>query len=347
MVILDWKKKKNKFVEKTLLVDGDNLFKIGFHGVRDFYHNGNHIGGIYHFINTLRRHLEEHNFDKVLVCWDGENNSSERRKIYPNYKLNRRYEENDFKKQSYDFQKNRVRLYLEEMFVRQIQLSNCESDDAIAYYCLISKNETKTIFSADKDYLQLVSDTISVYSPLSKTLYQVGSKVKLSEYEIPVSNVYTYKIMTGDKSDNIAGIYRLGEKKMVKFFPEILENAISVDDILTKTNELIKEDKNNLTLQNILSGKTKEGIFGDEYYEILRRIVDLKNPILSDESKEIIQQYYEESLDPDGRGYKNIIRMMTEDGMFKFLPKNDDAWVSFLKPFMKLTRKEKRKFNKN
>jgi hypothetical protein len=33
--------------------------------------------------------------------------------------------------------------------------------------------------------------------------------------------------------------------------------------------------------------------------------------------------------------------MMMEDGFFKYLPKSDDAWVGFIKPFLKLTRKEK------
>ena len=47
---------------KTLLVDGNNLFKIGFHGVKDFYHNGKHIGGIYHFINTIKKFLSEKDF---------------------------------------------------------------------------------------------------------------------------------------------------------------------------------------------------------------------------------------------------------------------------------------------
>jgi len=44
-------------VIKTLLVDGDNLFKIGFHGVRELFVEGNHIGGVFHFLNTLRRQL--------------------------------------------------------------------------------------------------------------------------------------------------------------------------------------------------------------------------------------------------------------------------------------------------
>jgi 5'-3' exonuclease len=63
-------------VKKTLLVDGNNLMKIGFHGVKDYFHDGEHIGAIYHFINTLRKFIEEQNFDKVVVCWDGEDSTS-------------------------------------------------------------------------------------------------------------------------------------------------------------------------------------------------------------------------------------------------------------------------------
>ena len=52
-----------------------------------------------------------------------------------------------------------------------------------------------------------------------------------------------------------------------------------------------------------------------------------------------------EIKNPDGRGYQNLMRLMNEDGIFKYLPKQDDAWVEFLQPFMKLTRKEKKRFN--
>jgi hypothetical protein len=72
--------------------------------------------------------------------------------------------------------------------------------------------------------------------------------------------------------------------------------------------------------------------------------VDLSEPLISEEGKELVESYYSESMDPDGRGHKNLIRMMMEDGLFKYLPKRDDAWVGFLTPFLKLTRKEKNKF---
>jgi len=332
---------------KTLLVDGNNLLKIGFHGVKDYFNNGEHIGGLWHFLNTLRRFIDEENFSKVVVFWDGETSTSQRRLIYPKYKLNRRSPENELKEESFNKQKHRVKEYLEEMFVRQVEFPNSEADDLIAYYCQISKGEDKTIFSGDRDLTQLISDDVSIYSPNTKKYYKKGDNIKLHDIEIPHYNVKTFKILSGDKSDNIDGIYYLGEKTFVKLFPEIVEKEISFSDILTRGEELLKEQKDNTVLKNLLTGKTKEGIFGNEFFEINKKIVDLSNPLITDEGKKLVELYYTESLDPDGRGYKNLIRMMMDDGLFKFLPKIDEQWIYFLKPFLKLTRKEKSKFKKN
>ena len=330
---------------KTLLVDGNNLLKIGFYGVRDFFNNGEHVGGIWHFLNTLRKFLEESNYTKVVVFWDSETGSSERRLLYPKYKLNRKTKsEEDFKEHSFLTQKNRVKQYLEEMFVRQIEVEKSEADDLIAYYCQISEDEQKTIFSSDRDLTQLISETVTIYSPQQKKYYKSGDKIKMYEVEIPHYNVKTFKILSGDSSDNIDGIFYLGEKTFIKFFPEILETEVNYTDILTKAETLLKEQKENVALKNLLSGKTKEGIFGDEFFVINEKLVDLSNPLISEEGKELVRSYYSESLDPDGRGHRNLIKMMMEDGFFKYLPKGDDAWVSFLKPFLKLSRKEKTKF---
>ena len=328
----------------TLLVDGNNLLKIGFHGVRDFFHKGEHVGGTWHFLNTLRRFLEETNFNKVVVFWDSETNSSQRRLLYPKYKLNRKTSENEFKEESFSNQKIRVKQYLEEMFVRQIEVSNSEADDLIAYYCQISEDEEKTIFSSDRDLTQLISEKVKIYSPQQKKYYKNGDNIKLYDVEIPHYNVKTYKIITGDSSDNIDGIYYLGEKTFIKLFPEILEKELSFNDILSKGEQLLKEQKDNVVLKNLLSGKTKEGIFGEEFFIINKKLVDLSEPLISEEGKELVKMYYSESMDPDGRGHRNLIRMMMEDGFFKFLPKGDEAWVNFLKPFLKLSRKEKTNF---
>ena len=334
-------------MSKTLLVDGNNLLKIGFHGVKEFYYKGKHVGGVWHFLNTLRKFLEEHNYNKVVVFWDSKTSSSQRRLIYPKYKLNRKSSETESKEESFAEQKQRIKQYLEEMFVRQMETKQAEADDLIAYYCQISLDEEKTIFSSDRDLTQLISEKVSIYSPSKKQYYKHGDKIKLTDIEIPHYNVKTVKILTGDSSDNIDGIFYLGEKTLVKLFPEILEELVEIPYILGRSTNLLKEEKGNVALQNLLSGKTKEGIFGDEFYVINTKLVDLENPLLSDEDKELVKLYYSESMDPDGRGHRNLIRMMMEDGLFQFLPKNDEAWVYFLKPFLKLTRKEKTKFRNN
>jgi 5'-3' exonuclease len=331
-------------VSKTLLVDGNNLLKIGFHGVREFYNGTQHVGGIWHFLNTLRKFLEETNFNKVVVFWDSDTSSLQRRLIYPKYKLNRKSSDNEQKRDSFNFQKQRVKQYLEEMFVRQMEVDRSEADDLIAYYCHISLDEDKTIFSSDRDLTQLISDKVTIYSPSTKQYYRNGDTIKVYDAEIPHYNVKTLKIITGDGSDNIDGIFYMGEKTLLKFFPELLEKPVEITDILSKGENLLKEEKGNSSLQNLLTGKTKEGIFGEEFYVINKKLIDLSEPLITDEGKELVNLYYSESLDPDGRGYKNLIRMMMEDGLFKYLPKNDENWVYFLKPFLKLTRKEKTKF---
>jgi len=333
-------------VSKTLLVDGDNLFKIGFHGVKELYTDGSHVGGVYHFINTLRRFLEEHNHDKVVVFWDGDSNSSIRKGIYPQYKGNRRQDMNEYKYESYLQQKARVKTYLEEIFVRQVEMANNEADDLIAYYCKISVDENIIIFSGDKDLTQLISKWVTIYSPVHKQYYKNGDKISINKVDIPHQNVTVCKIFTGDKSDNIEGIEGLGEKTLVKLFPQMQEKTCTVQELLDNARN-IPQKKPTKSLSNILTGKTKSGILGEEFYTINSKIVDLHSPLITNEGKQLVEQIYTDTIDPTDRGYKNLMRLMMEDGLFNYLPKNDEAWVNFLKPFMKLTRKEKRNTNKN
>jgi len=333
-------------VSKTLLVDGDNLFKIGFHGVKELYNDGAHVGGVYHFINTLRRFLDEHNHDKVVVFWDGDSNSSIRKAIYPQYKGNRRQDMNEYKYESYLQQKARVKTYLEEVFVRQVEMINNEADDLIAHYCEIATEEKIIIFSADKDLTQLISERVTIYSPIYKQYFKNGDKISINKVDIPHQNVTVCKIFTGDKSDNIDGIEGLGEKTLVKLFPQMLEKSCTVEELLDNARN-IPQKKPIKSLSNILTGKTKSGILGEEFYRINSKIVNLHEPLITDEGKQLVEQIHTDTIDPTDRGYKNLMRLMMEDGLFNYLPKNDEAWVNFLKPFMKLTRKEKRNTNKN
>jgi hypothetical protein len=92
-----------------------------------------------------------------------------------------------------------------------------------------------------------------------------------------------------------------------------------------------------------LTGVTKHGILGEEFFNINKRIVSLDEPFLTDESKDNILSLINDLIDPEGRSYKNTMKMMMEDGLHLLLSKSDDAWVNFFNPFLRLTRKEKNK----
>jgi 5'-3' exonuclease len=170
--------------------------------------------------------------------------------------------------------------------------------------------------------------------------------ISINKVDIPHYNVLVTKVFTGDKSDNIDGIQGLGEKTLVKLFPQLQEKPCTIEEILDYARNLPQE-KPSKTLTNLLTGKTKSTILGEEFYTTNKKIVDLTNPLITENGKELVEQILTDTIDPTDRGYKNLMRMMMEDGLFKYLPKDNDAWVNFLKPFMKLTRKEKRNTNKN
>ena len=328
----------------VLLVDGDNLLTIGFFGVKNYFYKGTHIGGIYHFINTLRRSFETYHLDKIVVFWDGENGSQSRKKIYHQYKENRRERiKSEEELNSYSYQRNRIKQYLEELYVRQGEFEFCETDDCIAFYTQNSPSEKKIVYSSDGDLTQLVSEQTNIFNPSHGKLYKSGDTIKYEHEEILIENVKLIKMLCGDASDNISGIKGMGIKRFITLFPEIKNKVLTLEDIVNKTNLLFEQDKNNKLVNNLLTGVTKHGVYGNEFFEINKSIVSLDVPFLTEEAKDTILSLINDKLDPEGRSYKNTMKMMMEDGLFNVLPKSDDAWIKFLNPFLRLTRKEKNK----
>jgi hypothetical protein len=150
-------------------------------------------------------------------------------------------------------------------------------------------------------------------------------------------------MVCGDPSDNIAGIKSLGVRRLISMVPEIKTQEISVSFILERFNELFEQDRDNKLVKNLLTGVTKYGVLGDEFFNVNSKIVSLDEPFLTDDAVDSINSLINDTIDPEGRSYKNTMKMMMEDGIFLLLPKSDDAWIKFLNPFLRLTRKEKNK----
>ena len=236
--------------ENVLIIDGLNTFIRVFSVIPTTNDNGTHIGGIVGFLKSIGYTINMFRPTRCIIIWDGKGGSSRRRKMYPEYKAKRKT--NIRLNRAYDFETieeeraNMIRQiqrtieYLDFLPITMLSIDNVEADDIIAYASKQVLTDSKvTIMSSDKDFLQLVDDRISVWSPTKKKLYK--PEQVMEEYGIPSHNLLMYRIFDGDKSDNINGVFGYGLKTVLKKLPFLQEDKqFSVDDAITEVEELEK-----------------------------------------------------------------------------------------------------------
>ena len=234
--------------ENVLIIDGLNTFIRVFSVIPTTNDNGTHIGGIVGFLKSIGYTINMFRPTRCIIIWDGKGGSSRRRKMYPEYKAKRKT--NIRLNRAYDFETieeeraNMIRQiqrtieYLDFLPITMLSIDNVEADDIIAYTAKQVLTDSKvTIMSSDKDFLQLVDDRISVWSPTKKKLYRPENVFE--EYGIPSHNLLMYRIFDGDKSDNINGVRGYGLKTVLKKLPFLQEDKqFSVDDAIKESSEL-------------------------------------------------------------------------------------------------------------
>lgn len=324
---------------KTLIVDGNVLMKRSYNGAKNVYHKDKHIGGISAFYSTLRKLISEHKIDKAVITWDGERGGTLRLDYYPEYKENRPR----FFDQDYEIQKLRVKQYAEDLFIRQYEHPDVESDDLIAFYCQNRKKmEEVMIYTNDRDLCQLINENVTIF--LADKRMEVGIGNYQWFFEHHYSNAGLIKMIEGCKSDNVKGIDGVTENTLLTHFPQLKERNVTLEEIF-ESSRLIQEERTTplKALDNILNGVSR-GVHRGPFYEINKKIIDLNNPLLPEEARESIRNLVELPLDPEGRDYKNVLKMMIEDGVMYVIPGGENGYLNFMEPFINLLKKEKLNF---
>jgi DNA polymerase-1 len=325
----------------SLLIDGEALLKQGFHGAKQVQTKNGSVGTIFHFVNTIKRFYQDFGVTKVVVFWEGENSKQYRQGYYPYYKTNRNDKVSIDEKHDLDRQRMRIKQYLEEIFIRQVEIDGCEADDGIAHYVKNSPNENKMIYTNDRDLLQLIADDTKVYLYGKKAVINTLNFKNYFDYHY--ENVGLIKIIAGDTSDNISGLEGIGEETVLKLFPELKKEKKSYDWVIQRVDELLTESPSSKKLQVIKEGKTKWGTYGTDYFGVMNKIINLEQPNVTDDLRAAIIEMVNEPLHPDGRGGINkIMQMMKEDELLNFLPKYDDGFFVFWSSFITIVNKEKK-----
>lgn len=332
-------------MSNILLIDGNALYKTGYHGAKnEFNSNGEHIGGLYQFLTMLRKFLNEELYHKVYVFWDGELSGKLRFEMYSDYKASRGKDYINGTRPEDDkaqiIERAMVQEYLEELFIRQLEHPIVESDDFIAYYCNEFKNQEKiTIVTNDRDLCQLIDENVRIYL-CDKKVY-VNTDNYQTYFKHFQKNSALIKIISGDSSDSIKGVKGVKETTLLKHFPKLLTQTLTLDDIITEAKNLqetrvVEKKKPLKALGNIIHGIT-DGVQKDKLYEINTYLVDLTYPLLTPDAKEAIDNLVESQLSEDDRGIKNALILMKRDGIEKMINA-----VDYMLPFKKLIEREKK-----
>ena len=228
--------------ERILLIDGLNLFFRNFAMLNMVNPNGVHIGGLGGFFRSLGALIRQINPTQVYVVFDGAGSANNRKNLIPEYKSGRdlqritnwdAFDDKDDEDDAKVDQIVRVIQYLKTLPVKTLILDKVEADDIIAYFSRTIPKEPKDkvfIVSSDKDFLQLVDNNVFVYRPIEKEYYT--KETVFEKYKMSPHNFILHKTLLGDNSDKIKGVKGLGEKGLLKKFPELQEKDLVWDDIL-------------------------------------------------------------------------------------------------------------------
>ncbi len=200
---------------KILLVDGNSLVYRSFFAIpRLTNREGIPTNAAYGFATVLRKILAEESPAHVAVVFDA-GGTNFRHRLYPQYKANRPPTPDDLA-----VQKPLTREVCEVLGLPILEVRDVEADDVIGTLATRAESEGFEVFivSSDKDFLQLVSDRITVINPGKEDRYDPAGVVE--KFGVPPEKVTDVLGLVGDSVDNVPGVPGIGMKGAVSLIKE-------------------------------------------------------------------------------------------------------------------------------
>ena len=243
---------------KVLLLDGYNLI----YRARYSFSRGDH-STVYSFFRSLRPLIEK--FDPDLTYFAIEGYPEDRHRLLPEYKANRKREDND----NFKAQKDLIISMLKEYFpvvVCRHPLHEC--DDVIANLVRYRHAEDDcVVVSSDTDFLQLYNTckNVTVYNPIRK-----------ENMDPPGLDYVGWKALKGDSSDNIPGIKGIGDKRASALIndptrlAEFLQGDPARMDVFSRNCNLIRFTnlQDELDVLEVSPPKCEWGIIKEKFEEL-------------------------------------------------------------------------------
>ena len=239
---------------KLLLIDGSS---VAFRAFFALYHQidrfksptGLHTNAIYGFNLMLDHMMKRIEPTHILVAFDA-GKTTFRTEMFADYKTGRAKTPDEFREQ-FPF----IRQMLDAMGIKHYELSQYEADDIIGTLDKMAERTDipfdVTIVSGDKDLIQLTDEnTVVEISKKGVAEFEEFTPAYLMEkMGITPTQFIDLKALMGDKSDNIPGVTKIGEKTGLKLLTEfgslegIYEHIDSMKASKMKENLIADKEK--------------------------------------------------------------------------------------------------------
>jgi DNA polymerase-1 len=232
-------------VKRLILVDVSAQFFRAFYAIRDLRTSkGFPTNALYGFLTMTVKLLKTYEPRHMVFCLDTKEGSF-RTEIDSTYKANRTEMPEDLAKQlPYIFK------LTEALGIPQMKKADYEADDLIGSLAVWGEkkggfDEVK-IISGDKDFSQLINETITMHDTMKNKIYTPEEVYK--KWEVYPEQFIDYLSIVGDSSDNISGIRGIGAKGAAKLLKDyksldgIYENLDKIKGATLKKLEEGRED---------------------------------------------------------------------------------------------------------
>jgi DNA polymerase-1 len=205
--------------ERLYIVDGHGYIFRAHYGlmnasrgerkeVRLSTSEGMPTGALYVFARMLMRLEEDNHPERMAVVFDDKSGvRTFRAQMYPAYKATRKDPPEELQVQMDYFSKIANGIGWPVLTVPGV-----EADDVIATLVEAAKRRgwEVVIYSADKDIMQLIGDSVTMIDALHQKTYTRDEVIK--KMGVPPEQIPDFLALVGDTSDNIPGIYGVGDK---------------------------------------------------------------------------------------------------------------------------------------
>lgn len=229
-------------MKKMLLVDGNSMlfraFYATLYGRPMSTASGIPTNAVFGFSSMFHKALQMIEPEAILVAFDTSKKTF-RTEMFTEYKGTRKELPEEL-----IIQFPMIRDFLDAFDIPRYEVVGYEADDIIGSMVELYKDWDINILSSDKDLLQLIDETTSVWL-MKKGLSEI-QKMDLvalyEQYQLTPNQIPDLKGLMGDSADNIPGVPGVGEKTALKLLSEFhdIENLYEhTDKIKGKLHENI------------------------------------------------------------------------------------------------------------